>query len=83
MIDALSRITLPQFLTDKTRHHAADPLLTDNGVTGVVDSDVVFEVDALVAWGHGGLLGEEGGGFGGGHFGGLFLGFFILRRWED
>ena len=72
MVGALARIALAQFLADEPGHHAAHPLLADDGVAGVVDGDVVLEVDALVGRGHGGLLGEEGGGLGGRHFG-----------WED
>lgn len=68
MIHPLARIALAQFLADKTGHHAAYPLLADDRVAGVVDGDVVFEVDALVGWGHGGLFGQEGGGLGSWHF---------------
>lgn len=71
VVHTLARIALAQFLADQTRHHAADPLLTDNGVAGVVDCDVVLEVDAVVGRGDGGLFGEEGGGLGGWHCGWL------------
>lgn len=70
MIDALALVALAQLLADKPGHHAADPLFADDGVAGVVQGDVVFEVDAVVGRGHGGLFGEEGFGFRGGHFGG-------------
>lgn len=71
MVHALARIALAQFLANQTRHHAADPLLADNGIAGVVDCDVVLEVDTLVGRGDGGLFGEEGGGLGGWHCGRL------------
>lgn len=77
MVHAFARIALAQFLADETGHHAAHPLLADDSITRVVDGDVVLEVDALVGWGDGGLLGEEGGGLGGGHcewFEGWFCG---------
>lgn len=67
MVHALARIALAQLLTDKSGHHTAHPLLADDCVAGVVDGDVVFEVDALVGRGHGGLLGQEGCGLRGRH----------------
>lgn len=67
VVHALARIAFAQFLADQTCHHAADPLLADNGVAGVVDCDIVLEVDAVVGRGDGGLFGEEGGGLGGWH----------------
>ena len=69
MVHTLARIALAQFLADETGHHTAHPLFTDNGITGIVNSDVVLEVDTLVGWGDGGLFGEEGSGFGGRHCG--------------
>lgn len=69
MIHPLSSITLAQFLPNQSRHHTAHPLLADDGVAGVVEGDVVFEVDAFVGRGDGGFFGEEGGGLGGWHFG--------------
>ena len=69
MINTLTPITLSQFLPDKTRHHAADPLLADNSVAGVMEGDVVIEVDTFVGGSHGGLFSLEGGGLGGWHFG--------------
>ena len=68
MINSLPAITLPQFLAHKTRHHTADPLLADDSVAGIVEGNVVVEVDTVVGGCHGGLLGLEGGGFGGWHF---------------
>lgn len=81
MIHPLPMIALAQLLAHQPRHHAAHPLLTDDGVAGVVHGDVVLEVDAVVRRCHGGLLREEGGGFGGGHFSFVFLRplFFGLR----
>jgi hypothetical protein len=67
VVHALARITFAQFLADKARHHATHPLLTNDGIAGVVNGDVVLEVDALVGRGDGGLFGEERGGLGGGH----------------
>jgi hypothetical protein len=81
MVNTLTSITLPQFLADKTRHHTADPLFPDNSVTGVVHGDIVLEVDAIVGRGHGGLLGEEGGGFWGRHFERLV--FFLVFSFRD
>lgn len=69
MIHPLPLVALAQFLPNKTGHHTAHPLLADDGVAGVVDGDVVFEVDALVGRGHGGFFGLEGGGLGGWHCG--------------
>lgn len=69
VVHALTRIALPQFLSDKSRHHAADPLLADNSIAGIVDGDVVFVVHTLVGRRDGRLFSEEGGGFGGRHFG--------------
>jgi hypothetical protein len=80
VIHALARIALAQFLADKTGHHAAHPLLADDSITGVVDGDVVLEVDALEGWRDGGLFGEEGGGLGGGH-GGWVAGYFCGWVW--
>lgn len=71
VVHTLARIALAQFFADETRHHAAYPLLADNGITGVVNGDIVLEVDSLVGRGDGGLFGEERGGFGGRHFGWL------------
>jgi hypothetical protein len=68
VIHALARIALAQFLANETRHHTAHPLLANDRVAGIVDCDVVLEVDALVGRGDGGLFGQEGGGLGGGHF---------------
>lgn len=68
VIHALARIALAQFLANKTRHHTAYPLLANDRVAGIVDCDVVLEVDAVVGRGDGGLFGQEGGGLGGGHF---------------
>lgn len=68
VVHALTCIALPQFLANKTGHHAADPLLADNSVAGIVDGDVVFVVHTLVGRRDGRLFSEEGGGFGGRHF---------------
>ena len=67
MIHALAPIALAQLLPDEPPHHAAHPLLADDGIARVVQRLGVFEVDAVVGWGDGGLLGLEGLGFGGGH----------------
>lgn len=60
VVHALPLVALAKLLTNKTSHHAAHPLLTDNGVTGVVDGDVVLEIDTLVGRGDGGLFSQEG-----------------------
>lgn len=75
VVHALALVALAQLLADQTGHHAAHPLLADDGVAGIVNGDVVFEVDALVGRRHGGLLGEEGGGLGSRHCGLVFVGF--------
>lgn len=67
VVHTLARIALAQFLANQTGHHAAHPLLADDSITGIVDGDVVLEVDALVGRGDSGLFGEEGGGLGGRH----------------
>lgn len=67
MVDPLAGVALAQFLAHQPGHHAAHPLLADDRVTGIVDGDVVLEVDAVVGRRNGGLLGQEGGGLGGGH----------------
>lgn len=82
MIHPFSAITLPQFLPDKARHHAAHPLLADDGVAGVVEGDVVFEVDAVVGGCDGGLFGEEGCGLGGWHCGWFGFGWDSLEGRE-
>lgn len=69
MIDPLSPIALAQLLPDKPRHHAAHPLLADDGVARVVQGDVVVVVDAVVRRRDGRLFGEERRGLGGWHFG--------------
>lgn len=70
MIHSFFRIALAQFLPNKPRHHAAHPLFPDNRVAGIMHSNVVFEVDAVVRRGHRGLFGLEGSGFRSRHFGG-------------
>lgn len=73
VVNALARIALAQLLADQAGHHAAHPLLADNCIAGVVHGNVVFEVDTLVGRGHGGLLGEEGGGLGSWHCGSFLV----------
>lgn len=69
MINPLPMIAFPQLITHKSGHHASDPLFADDSVAGIVDRDVIFEVDAVEGWRDGGLLGQEGLGLWGGHFG--------------
>ena len=69
VVHTLSRIALAQFLPDQTCHHATHPLFTDNGVTGIVNSDVVLEVDSLIGWRNDGFFSKESGGLGGRHCG--------------
>ena len=79
MVDALAVVALAQLVTDQARHHAADPLLADDGVLGLLERDGVVVVDAVEGGRDGGLLGEEGGRLGDGHLGrGRWL--FVARE---
>lgn len=69
MIDPLAIIALPQLLPYQPSHHAAHPLLADDGILGLLQARLVVVVDAVEGGRDGGFLGEEEGGFGGGHCG--------------
>ena len=70
MVDALFHIALAQLLAHEPLHHLLDPLLADDGVSGIGYGGAVEHVHAVKSGRDFGLLGEEELGFGGRHFGG-------------
>lgn len=69
MINPILVIALAHLLPDQPRHHDLDPLLPYDGILCRLDRALVVEVDAVEGWRDGGLLREEGRGFGGWHCG--------------
>lgn len=59
MVDALFPIALVHLVPHQPRHHAPDPLLTDDGILCGLERCVVVVVDALEGWSNLGLLREE------------------------
>ena len=90
MIDPFPVVTFPQLLPDQPRHHAFDPLFTDDGILSGFEGGGVVVIDILERGRDGGFGGKEGGGFGSGHCrgrgealkarGGRFGGFMLARR---
>jgi len=56
MIDTLSVIALPKFLSHKSNHHALDPLFPNDRILCLLQSSVVVVVNSVEACRNGGLL---------------------------
>lgn len=67
MVHALPPVALVHLVPHQSRHHALDPLLSDNGVLCRLESCVVIVVDALEGRSDLGLLRKERLGLGGRH----------------
>jgi hypothetical protein len=67
MIDALLPVAFAHLIAHQSRHHAPDPLLADDGVSGLLELSGIVVVDAVKGGSDGWLLGEKGGGLRGRH----------------
>lgn len=59
MVDALPPVALVHLVPHQPRHHAPDPLLSDNGILCGLEGGVVVVVDALERGWDLGLLRKE------------------------
>lgn len=59
VVDTLAVVALAHLLSEKTCHHALDPLLAQDGILSRLELLVVVVVDALKGWRHLGLLHAE------------------------
>ena len=71
VVHALPGVALAQLLTNQTDHHGTDPLFTDDGILGGLESLGVVEVHAVESGRDFRLHGLEALGLGGRHRGGL------------
>lgn len=67
MVDAFPVVALAELLPNQPAHHDLDPLLPDDGILGLLEALGVVVVDSVKGGRDGGLLGQEGRGFGGRH----------------
>lgn len=67
VVNTLSAIALSQLIADQSSHHSANPLFSDDGVFGGLESLGVIVLNAVEGGSDGGLLSLELGGFGSRH----------------
>ena len=67
VVDTLTDVALVQLLANKSGHHSADPLFSNEGILGSLEGLGIIVVDAVEGGSDGRLLGLELLGLGGRH----------------
>jgi hypothetical protein len=67
MVNTLSDVALVELLSNKTGHHSANPLFSDEGILGSLEGFGIIVVDAIEGGRNGRLLSLKLLGLGGRH----------------